>query len=179
VALTGLAPAAPVSRTSPYPAQYADVASPDGGTLRMAWYEAGPPDGPVALLLHGEPSWSYLYRAVMPVLVPTTPDDAASAANRLAWAALQRWEKPFLTAFSDGDPITADMAPVLQRAIPAARGLEHPVIAHAAHFLQEDAGTALGGPSSRPWTLEIGVARDERVGMTMQQGTGHDNGSSR
>ena len=48
-----------------YPAQYADVPDADGGTLRMAWVEAGPPDGPVALLLHGEPTWSYLYRTVM------------------------------------------------------------------------------------------------------------------
>ncbi len=50
------------------------AASPDGGeggdgaTLRMAWYEAGPPDGPVVLLLHGEPTWSFLYRHVMAVL---------------------------------------------------------------------------------------------------------------
>src|SRR5690349_1278696 len=48
-----------------YPAQYADVPDQDGGTLRMSWVEAGPPDGPVALLLHGEPTWSYLYRTVM------------------------------------------------------------------------------------------------------------------
>src|SRR3954447_26497959 len=48
-----------------YPAQYADVPDPDGGTLRMSWVESGPPDGPVALLLHGEPTWSSLYRTVM------------------------------------------------------------------------------------------------------------------
>ena len=46
-----------------YPPRYADV-----GGLRMAYVEAGPPDGEPVLLLHGEPSWSFLYRTVMPVL---------------------------------------------------------------------------------------------------------------
>lgn len=273
------------------------AASPDGGeggdgaTLRMAWYEAGPPDGPVVLLLHGEPTWSFLYRhvmavladrglravvvdlvgfgrsdkpraasdhsfarhvewvrelvldrldlrdvtlvgqdwggliglrlvaehpdrfarvvaantglptgdvdmpevwwrfrravekaevldvgrlvasgcarglsdadraaydapfpdeasktgpRVMPTLVPTRPDDPATAANRAAWDVLRRWDKPFLVAFSDGDPITGAMAPVLRRLVPGTGGLDHPTIAGAGHFLQEDAGTELG-----------------------------------
>ena len=54
------------------------------------------------------------------------------------------WEKPFLVAFSDGDPITGDMAPVLRELVPGTRGLTHPVIAGAGHFLQEDAGHHLG-----------------------------------
>ena len=52
----------------PWPPSYAEVADPDGGTLRMAYVDAGPADGPVALLLHGEPSWSFLYRHVIAVL---------------------------------------------------------------------------------------------------------------
>ena len=52
----------------PWPPSYADVADPDGGTLRTAYVDAGPADGPVALLLHGEPSWSFLYRHVIRVL---------------------------------------------------------------------------------------------------------------
>ncbi len=80
----------------------------------------------------------------MPGLVPTSPDDPAAEANRAAWRQLSGWDKPFLVAFSDGDPITGAMAPILQRAIPGAAGLEHPVIAGAGHFLQEDAGQRLG-----------------------------------
>ncbi len=43
---------------------------------------------------------------IFPSLVPVRPDDSAAPANREAWAALERFDKPFLTAFSDRDPIT-------------------------------------------------------------------------
>jgi haloalkane dehalogenase len=72
------------------------------------------------------------------------PDDPASAANRLAWERLGRWEKPFLVAFSDSDPITGRMAPIFRRHVPGASGFEHPTIVEAGHFLQDDAGEALG-----------------------------------
>jgi haloalkane dehalogenase len=80
----------------------------------------------------------------MPGLVPTSPDDPASAANRAAWQRLSAWDKPFLVAFSDRDPITGSMAPVLKHAVPGAAGIDHPVITGAGHFLQEDAGEQLG-----------------------------------
>lgn len=270
---------------------FAELPDGDGGRLRMAYVAAGPPDGPVALLLHGEPTWSFLYRRVirvladagvrvvapdlvgfgrsdkpanlvdhtfdrhvewvralafdvlglrdvtmvgqdwggliglrlvaehptrfarvvaantglptgdlpmpdawwqfrnavekadsfdvgrfvqsgcvtpmdeevraaydapfpdesykmgpraLPMLVPTSPDDPATEANRAAWKALTRWSQPFLVAFSDSDPITGAMAPILRRSVPGARDLEHPVIQGAGHFLQEDAGDRLG-----------------------------------
>jgi len=270
---------------------YAEVADPDGGTLRMAYVDAGTSSGPVALLLHGEPSWSFLYRHVigaltergircvapdlvgfgrsdkpveqadysfarqvewlrelvfdlldlrevtlvgqdwggliglrlvaehpdrfarvvaantglptgdsdmpeiwwqfrravesaevldigrmvaagcvrpmsdevraaydapfpeehakagaraMPGLVPTRPDDPASEANRGAWEVLRASDLPFLVAFSDGDPITGGMAPILEQLLPGARGRSHPTIRDAGHFLQEDAGDELG-----------------------------------
>ncbi len=275
----------------PWPTSYAELEAPGGGTLRMAYVDAGPPDAPVALLLHGEPTWSYLYRHVvavlveagvrcvapdligfgrsdkplspsdhtyarhvewtrslvvdhldlrdvtlvgqdwggliglrlvaehpdrfarvvaantglptgdrdmppvwwefrraveraevldigrlvasgcvrgltdavraaydapfpteeskagprtMPSLVPTRPDDPASEANRAAWGVLQAWDKPFLTPFSDSDPITGAMAPILRKLVPGTTGLEHPVVERAGHFLQEDAGDELG-----------------------------------
>jgi haloalkane dehalogenase len=80
----------------------------------------------------------------MPELVPAAPDNPASAANRAAWRQLSTWDKPFLVAFSDRDPITGPMAPVLKRTLPGAAGRAHPVLEGAGHFLQEDAGEKLG-----------------------------------
>lgn len=48
----------------PYEPKYADV---DG--LRMGYIDEGPADGPTILLMHGEPTWSYLYRRMIPPLV--------------------------------------------------------------------------------------------------------------
>ena len=89
------------------------------------------------------PAYAAAVRA-MPCLVPADPDNPASAANRAAWQRLAGWDKPFLVAFSDRDPITAAMAPVLKHVVPGAARFDHPVIAGAGHFLQEDAGEQLG-----------------------------------
>ncbi|OPG08523.1 haloalkane dehalogenase [Microbispora sp. GKU 823] len=80
----------------------------------------------------------------MPGLVPITPDDPAAPANRAAWQTLVTLDLPFLVAFSDRDPITGGMAPILKKSMRGAAGLDHPVIAGAGHFLQEDAGRELG-----------------------------------
>lgn len=79
----------------------------------------------------------------MPGLVPTTPEDPATEANRRAWAALSQSPTPMLVAFSDGDPITGAMAPIFQQHMRGAQGIEHPTIHNAGHFLQEDAGEEL------------------------------------
>jgi haloalkane dehalogenase len=80
-----------------------------------------------------------------PLLVPSTPDDPASAANRAAWEVLRTWTKPFLTAFSDHDPITAGADRALRADIPGCQGQPHTTIEGAGHFLQEDRGEQLAG----------------------------------
>ena len=82
---------------------------------------------------------------VLPSLVPTSPDDPAREANLAAWQALERFDKPFLCAFSDGDPITkGGERPFISR-VPGAGGQPHTTIAGAGHFLQEDKGEELAG----------------------------------
>ncbi len=90
------------------------------------------------------PDESYVAGArQFPLLVPTRPDDPASADNRSAWEVLHRWEKPFLTAFSDSDPITSGADKALQAMIPGTQAQPHTTITHAGHFLQEDKGEEL------------------------------------
>lgn len=78
-----------------------------------------------------------------PLLVPTTPDNPASEKNRQAWAALNQWTKPFLTAFSDKDPVTAGGDKVMQKLIPGTKNQAHTIIKDGGHFLQEDKGEEL------------------------------------
>jgi len=78
-----------------------------------------------------------------PLLVPITPDDPAADKNRAAWKVLCQWQKPFLTAFSDSDPITAGGDALMQKLIPGTKGQKHTTIADAGHFLQEDKGEML------------------------------------
>jgi haloalkane dehalogenase len=78
-----------------------------------------------------------------PTLVPATPEDPAAAPNRAAWEVLSQWQKPFLTAFSDSDPITAGVDADMQKLIPGCQGQAHTTIENGGHFLQEDQGEAL------------------------------------
>lgn len=76
--------------------------------------------------------------AIMPSLVPSE-----LALNAQAWQVLEQWQKPFLTAFSDGDPITAGGDTEFQQRIPGAAGQNHTIIEGAGHFLQETHGEEL------------------------------------
>ena len=78
-----------------------------------------------------------------PTLVPISPDDPAAPANRKAWEVLRRWQKPFLTAFSDADPVTRGGDTIFQQGVPGAQGQPHTTITGAGHFLQEDKGEDL------------------------------------
>ena len=72
-----------------------------------------------------------------PALVPVTPEHASVAENIAAWAQLERFDKPFVTAFSDNDPVTRGGERVLQARIPGTKGQPHATL-HGGHFLQED-----------------------------------------
>jgi haloalkane dehalogenase len=90
------------------------------------------------------PSAKYKAAArAFPLLVPTTPDDPASEATRAAWKVFRQWTKPFLTTFSNRDPITRGGEKVWQETVPGARGLDHVRILNGGHFLQEDKGPEL------------------------------------
>lgn len=75
-----------------------------------------------------------------PKLVPARPDDPASPANREAWDIFRSWHKPFLTSFSNRDPITRGGEKRWQIEVPGAAGQAHTKIRNAGHFLQEDKG---------------------------------------
>ena len=78
-----------------------------------------------------------------PLLVPTSPDDPSATPNRAAWKVLAQFDRPFLTAFSDSDPITAGSDRALLNRIPGTKGQPHTTIKGGGHFLQEDCGPEL------------------------------------
>ena len=78
-----------------------------------------------------------------PTLVPITPDNPASQDNREAWKVLAAFDKPFLTAFSDQDPVTAGGDKFFQKMVPGCQGQNHVTIKDGGHFLQEDKGEEL------------------------------------
>jgi haloalkane dehalogenase len=70
--------------------------------------------------------------------VPITPEHASVAENIAAWKVLEAFDKPFLTAFSDGDPVTGGGERAFQERVPGAKGQPHVIIEGGGHFLQED-----------------------------------------
>ncbi len=90
------------------------------------------------------PSQDYMAGArQFPSLVPIIPDNPAIPANKAAWEIFRKFEKPFLTAFSDGDPVTRGGEKRWIEEVPGAKGQPHPIIENAGHFLQDDAPEAL------------------------------------
>lgn len=88
----------------PFEPNYLDVEARGLPALRMHYVDAGPADGPVVLLMHGQPTWSFLYRHVIAALADAglrviapdnigfgrsdKPDDptAYTFARHVAWA---------------------------------------------------------------------------------------------
>ncbi|WP_020406062.1 haloalkane dehalogenase [Hahella ganghwensis] len=83
-----------------------------------------------------------------PRLVPTEPDALGAEENRRAWRILQQWKKPFLTTFSNGDPIMRGGDRYFQERIPGAKGQPH-VTLKGGHFLQEDSGPQFAAEVNR------------------------------
>ena len=80
----------------------------------------------------------------MIALLPLTRNDVGARIGRRTMRALEEFDRPFVTAYSDGDPATRGWDQVFQERVPGARGRRHVTIAGAGHFLQEDAGQELG-----------------------------------
>jgi haloalkane dehalogenase len=75
---------------------------------------------------------------VLPTLVASQ-----MATNRKAWEVFESWEKPFLTAFADQDPVTRAGYKQFQDRIPGAKGQPHRTVKNASHFLQEDTSSEI------------------------------------
>lgn len=104
--------------------------------------------GKEALEAYNAPFPGEAYKAgarVFPTLVPAAPDDPAAPANRKAWKSLMRFDKPFLTAFGDSDPVTRGGERAFQKLVRGAKGQPHTIITGAGHFIQEDRGEELAG----------------------------------
>jgi haloalkane dehalogenase len=117
--------------------------APELDVARLVRSGCRTPPAPEVLAAYDAPFPDESFKAApraMPGLVPTRPDDPASAVNRAAWQRLSAWDRPFLVAFSDGDPITSGMGPMLHRTVPGSVSVTIP---DAGHFVQEDAGPQL------------------------------------
>ena len=75
---------------------------------------------------------------IFPSLVPTSTSDPASQDNLVAWEVLSEYQKPFLLAFSDSDPVTKGGDAPFHAKVPGTKGQNHVTIENAGHFLQED-----------------------------------------
>ena len=75
-----------------------------------------------------------------PDLIPQDPDNPATPDNQRAWESLARFDRPFLCAFSDADPITVKGDRPFRKLVPGAQGQPHTTVEGGGHFLQEDRG---------------------------------------
>jgi len=101
---------------------------------------------PVVVNAYDAPFPSPEYKAgplILPQRVPVTPDDPARADQLAAWEEFRKWNKPFLTAFGDSDPVTGGLDKQFQQEVPGAKGQPHTTVNGAGHFIQETHGPEL------------------------------------
>lgn len=118
---------------------------PIGRIIQSGTVSELPPD---VVAAYDAPFPNSKYKAgarAFPKLVPSSPNDPAAAANRAAWDVFKKWQKPFLTAFSNRDPITRGADRPFIKSVPGTKGQPHTVIENAGHFLQEEKGPELAG----------------------------------
>ncbi|MGJ8563396.1 MAG: haloalkane dehalogenase [Alphaproteobacteria bacterium] len=111
---------------------------PTGGIIRGATVKDL---GPGVEEAYNAPYPDETYKAgarIFPALVPISPDMDGAADNVEAWKILSAFDKPFLTCFSDQDPITKGGDGVFQKLVPGCKGQPHTIIKGGGHFLQED-----------------------------------------
>ncbi len=110
-----------------------------GNFLHMIGGAAPLPEAEQAAFNAPYPDESYLAGVRrFPSLVPIFMDEPEVDENRAAWRVLELFDKPFMLAFSDDDPVTAGMAQPFLDKVPGCRGVEHRTIAPAGHFPQQD-----------------------------------------
>jgi haloalkane dehalogenase len=74
-----------------------------------------------------------------PLIVPLGDDDPPATMLRQAWGGLERFERPFVTAFAEHEDVTRFFEALFQERVPGAKGQPHANIPNAGHFLQEQA----------------------------------------
>jgi haloalkane dehalogenase len=79
-----------------------------------------------------------------PMLVPVSSAHGGVEENKAAWKVLEAFDKPFLTAFSDGDAVTRGGEAEFQKRVPGAKGQPHTILS-GGHFLQEDSPLEIAG----------------------------------
>ena len=73
-----------------------------------------------------------------PSLVPVFENEAEVPENKAAWRVLRKFDKPFMCAFSDNDPVTAGGDKKFLEQVPGCQGVEHRTIPNAGHFVQQE-----------------------------------------
>jgi len=137
--------------------------TPSDAFLKWQKFSQSVPEFPTGMILQGAtsrdlspeevaaydapyPDESYKAGArIFPALVPTSPEMAGVAENIEAWKVLKSWTKPFVTAFSDEDPVTKGGEAVFQKLIPGCESQPHQILKGGGHFLQEDVHELLSG----------------------------------
>ncbi len=118
----------------------------DRGDIPTGSMVSGQAQNPALKAAYDAPFPDPSYKAgalIMPQRVPVNPDDPAREAQEAAWEVFHNWKKPFLTAFSDGDPISRGGDKKFQDEVPGAKDQAHTIIEGAGHFLQEEKGPEL------------------------------------